>query len=169
MKKTLFFLSTLLFIVLASCNDNKGGDPNDFMNYNKNKNKVDKDDNKDDYPNNRDYGMDRDYEDNSKGGSVVGRWRFIDFESEDEEEMSEEEIRSMKSATVEFKRDGSFSSSSRDPDGEVRKTYGTYTYRSGTLKTVEDNGKEETLEVQFRGKNKVILMIDGGTITMERD
>jgi hypothetical protein len=171
MKRILCFLPVLLLFIVA-CND-KGNGTNPLDNTTNKRDKGDKykDDNKDDFPNNRDEGMDRDYEDDSNDGSIVGRWRIVDFKSEEDEEMSEEELRSMRSAIVEFKRDGSFSSSSTDPDGEKRKTYGTYTYnaRSKTLVTEEENGKKETLEVEFRGKNRVMLTIDGGTVTMERD
>jgi len=171
MKKILIFLP-VLFLLIIACNDKgNGGNPLDNRNTQQDKDNRYKDDNKDEFPNNRDEGMDRDYEDDSKGGSIVGRWRIVDFESEEDEEMSEEELRSMRSAVVEFKRDGSFNSSSTNPDGEKEKTYGTYTYnsRSGTLETEEENGKKETLEVKFRGKNRVMFTIDGGTIIMERD
>ena len=175
MKKIFFFLP-ILFMVFIACND-KGNGSNPFDNTNTKRNKDDnnryKDDNKDEFPNNRDEGMDRDYEDDMSDskGSITGRWRMMDPQLEGGDEPTEEELKNIRSSTIEFNRDGSYIAITRE-DGVRKKEYGTYTYdaRSKTLETVEDeNGQRESFEVVFRGKNKVILTFSEGTATMERD
>jgi hypothetical protein len=177
MKKILFFLP-VLFLLTIACNDKgNGGSPLDNRNTQRDKddnNRYKEDDNKDDFPNNRDEGMDRDYEDDMSigKGSITGKWRLVDFRSDDGEVPTEEEMKSLRSSTIEFTRDGSYIATSKDPDGEVKIKYGSYTYdaRSNRLETVEEkDGKRESLEVEFRGKNKVTLTFPEGSVTMERN
>jgi len=160
MKKNLFLIAPLL-IVLFACNNNKDK-PNGYDDY---KNNRDRDDNKN---NNRD----RDEEDADSRSSLLGKWRIIDFEGPEGEEMSEEEKERMRSSTIEFKRDGSYTANTVEPDGEKATEYGTYEYDAKTKKLVtieEDDGKREELEVRFSGRSRMTLTFDEGKVTMERD
>ena len=159
MKKILFLIAPL-FIVLFACNDNKDKG-NGYDDY---KNNKERDDNKN---NNRD----RDEEDADSRTSLLGKWRIIDFEGLEGEEMSEEEKERMRSSTIEFKRDGSYTATTRDGDGEPKKEYGTYEYdaKEKKLVTVEEDGKREKLEVRFSGRSRMTLTFDEGKVTMEKD
>lgn len=157
MKKILFLIAPL-FIALFACNDNKDKG-NGYDDYKNNRNR-------DDDKNTRD----RDDDPGSKS-SVVGKWRIVDFESPDSEEMSEEERAQMTSSTVEFTRDGNFISSTKEDDGSTKKEYGTYEYDDKTKKliTVEEDGKREELEVRFSGRGRMTLTFDEGKVTLEKD
>ena len=106
MKKILFFLP-LLFLLIIACNDNdKGGNPMDNTNNNRdNKNTDD--------------------EMSSSKGSINGKWRLVSFTSEDG---NTEDAPSSRSMTVEFTRDGNYISTTKDTDGETTKEYGSYAY-----------------------------------------
>lgn len=158
MKKILFLLAASCLFLFA-CNNNKENG---------------KGKNADDYMGNRDRDDDnntRDRDNDESKPSVIGKWRIVDFEDPEGEEMSAEEKERMTSSYVEFTRDGSFISTTKEHDGSTKKEYGTYEYneRTKTLVTVEEDGKREELEVRFSGRNRMTLIFDEGKVTLERD
>lgn len=159
MKKILFLIAPF-FVLLFACNNNKEKG-NGYDDYKNNRNR-------DDDRNNRN----RDEDDSDSRSSIVGKWRIIDFESTDGEELSAEEKEKLRSSYIEFKRDGSYVATSMDNGGEPKKEYGTYEYdaREKTLVTIEEgDGKREELEVRFSGRSRVTLTFEEGKVTMEKD
>lgn len=159
MKKILFLLAASCLFLFA-CNNNKENG---------------KGKNADDYMGNRDRDDDnntRDRDNDESKPSVIGKWRIVDFEDPEGEEMSAEEKERMTSSTIEFTRDGSYIATSKEPGGESKKEYGTYEYNAGagTFATIEDkDGKREEFTIKFRGKDRMTLTFDEGKVTMEKD
>ncbi|NOT52588.1 MAG: hypothetical protein HOP10_15095 [Chitinophagaceae bacterium] len=109
--------------------------------------------------------------DDSRSGSVVGKWRIAEFEDPDGKSPTGEELRQMRSSTIEFSRDGSYTAISGEDD-KMKKEYGTYKFdsRTKTLVTTEDDAdKKETFDVVFKGRERMVLTFDEGKITLEKD
>lgn len=149
--KKIFFLLPVLFIFVIACNNDKGTNSKD----------ITKD---------RDEEMD---DSKSSSGSVVGKWHIVDYVSASGERPEGEELKNMRSSTIEFTRDGSYIAISKDPDGERKNEYGTYRFdaKYKTLETVEDgkDGESQTFDVKFSGRNKMVLSMTDGKITLEKD
>lgn len=170
-----FFFPMIVFAVLmaASCKDDgKGGNPNDYLNdRNKDNNRDDNNRDDKDTRDDRDTRDDDNYRDEGSS-SLIGRWSIVDYRTGSGEKMTADELRDMRSSSIEFKRDGSYIARTRQ-DGETETEYGTYTFneRSGRLVTTDDKNKdEEVLEVEFEGKNRVVVSSNKDlSIIMERD
>lgn len=158
--KNTFFIPVILSALFfgASCKDDGKGNPYDNMNNRDRDRKDDrykpKDDNKDDYPNNRDEGMDRDYTD-ERTYDLAGTWEIMDVQTN--EDLSPEELSAIKASSIEFVGDGTYMTKIR-ADGRTETEYGTYTFdrRSGKLVTINDKDNErEVMEVEFKGRDKI--------------
>lgn len=153
--KKIFFLLPAFFLFIISCNNEKGNKPNDQAND------RNKDGNKD-----SDEGM------NDGRFSITGKWHIEDIVSSKGERPTEEEMKEMRSSTIEFTGSGTYIATSKDGSGEDDKEYGTYTFdeKNKKLETVEDDGgKRENFTFEFSGKNKIILTSEEGIVTLERD
>jgi hypothetical protein len=110
--------------------------------------------------------------DNSRVTSIAGKWRITDYTSPDGEKPSADELRAMRSSTIEFDRDGSYIAVTKNADGESDTEYGSYTFdaKAKTLETVDDKKNErQSFDVQFRGKDKMVVTSNEGKITLEKN
>lgn len=149
--KRILFLLPVFFIFTIACNNDKGTNSKDFTK----EGDEERDDSK------------------SSSASVVGKWHIVDYVSASGERPEGDELKAMRSSTIEFTRDGSYIAISKDADGERKNEYGTYIFNSKykTLETVEDakDGEQQTFDVEFKGKGKMVLSMADGKITLEKD
>lgn len=104
-----------------------------------------------------------DADDYASGSSIKGKWRVINMGKP----LTEVEEDYMNSKTIDFRSNGRYVATL----GEEGDEHGTYTYdRSAkTLETISESGDREDFDVEFRGKNKIILTYDKGKITLSRN